>query len=166
MSLYSITDCSERALVKTAYCLKNGKKLARIRNHLTFLVRCREHKIIPNCLKVKLPPKTPNRKKLALITQRTGKALLRRLISDTRKKVQIKSEVNTYSENLRRAVKDQKWSLIESWCLTSVERTSHLTKETQKQKFELLWNRRLDNGVVTRTVVNRLWAGLYGSIEL
>ena len=38
MSLYSITDCSERALASSlAYRLRNTKeKLARYKNHLTF----------------------------------------------------------------------------------------------------------------------------------
>ena len=83
---------------------------------------------------VKLTLKSLNKKKFALIAWRTSEAFLCLLISDTRKKkVGIESEINTYLEHIRQAVNKNKWSQIESWCLSAVERALVVTKEMQKQ---------------------------------
>ena len=82
MNLYSIIGRSERATAKEAYRLKNLKeKLARYSNHLTFLMRCRDHNLVPKGLRVRLPVNTA---KARLIAWRTAKALLRERIKEAR----------------------------------------------------------------------------------
>ena len=53
MSLYDIVPSSERALVQLCYKLSDTKeRLARYKNHLTFLIRCWEHGTILKGLRI------------------------------------------------------------------------------------------------------------------
>ena len=102
MSLYDRVPSSERALVQLCYKLSDMmKRLARYKNHLTFLIRCREDGIIPKGLRITLPVRSPNKWRLALIARETSQALLHLLIQDNRTmKVKLEKEINTYSESL------------------------------------------------------------------
>ena len=77
------------------------EKIARLRNHLTFLLRCRDNHVIPNGLRVTLPAKLHNRKKSEEITRRASEALLRALISVMRtKKVRMGLEIDTCTSHV------------------------------------------------------------------
>ena len=67
--------------------------LYRYRNHLTFLMRCRDNKIIPKGLRLKTTVKS---NKAHRITMRAGLALLRERIGDARrKKVWLRKQLET-----------------------------------------------------------------------
>ena len=84
MSPYYIVDRSQRALVKIEYRLKHGmEKEARLGNHLTFLLRCRDNQLIPRGMTIKLPFSFYNSHKFAY---RTSRALLPQAIRNTRAK--------------------------------------------------------------------------------
>ena len=119
--------------MKLIYQLKHAhEKLVRLRNHLTFLIRCRENKITPTGLKVTLPLRSPGVHKIA---RRTELALLR----DVRyKKVMNEKGIADYNEQVRALVGEDKWKQLKTWCSSTTE-TVHLeTKTTQMQKFERL----------------------------
>ena len=72
--IYDIIDRSEQAIISLAYKLCNQlKKLARHRNHLTFLMKCRDLKLIPKGFRIHLPVHSFKAK---LISQRASRALI------------------------------------------------------------------------------------------
>ena len=82
MSLYGvIINRAEQAKVRPAYKLKNcrERQIARYSNHLTFLMKCRTHGIIPQGLRVILPVCST---KADTIAERTGHALIRKRIGE------------------------------------------------------------------------------------
>ena len=115
MNLYDIVQRSQRAAIKLAYRLKHGiEKRERTRNHLTFLIRCRNNQLIPRGLTIKLPLKLHNCQKIAL---RTSNAMLRQLISNTRRKrAQLESEVDTATTELKEMLTPDQWTKLQSWC--------------------------------------------------
>ena len=140
MSLYQIVQRSERALVRLSYRLKHGmEKLARHSNHLTFLIRCRNNGIIPQGLRISLPAKLHNTRKLNDISTKTSGSLLRALISDTRtKKARIKKEIDTLTAMIRNDEDEERRSRIISWCSQAAEKAFAAAKTRQKLKFEKL----------------------------
>ena len=132
-----ITSCLKRATVKLVYRLKHAQeKQARLKNHLTFLICCRENHITPTGLKVYLPLRSPGVYKIA---RRTELALLRLLIRDTRhKKAKSEKEINTLSEEIKTLVKTEQWAELETWCSSTTEKIGSDTKAKQTQKFERL----------------------------
>ena len=141
MSLYNIIDRSEQALVRTAYRLKhNREKLARYGNHLTFLLRCRRYKVIPNGLRVRLPI---NSKKGNRIAERTNEAVLRERISEARrKKARIEREINTSESHLKGALSNSQWTDLDDMHREAEKATFQTTKTRQKAKFQQLINNR------------------------
>ena len=137
MNLYSIINLSERATMKLAYRLKHAlERLARHKNHLTFLLRCKENGITPDGLRVSLPLSSRGTQRIA---KRTEAALLCLLIRDIRtKKVRIAGEANTCSEKIRALVDVDKWEMLESWCASAAETSYTETKSQQIQKFSRL----------------------------
>ena len=137
MNLYEIIPRSERATEKLVYRLKHAQdKLARLKNHLTFLIRCRENKITPSGLRVTLPLRSPGVHKIARCTEL---ALLRQLIRDIHyKKAMIEKEIDTFGGEIRTLVDDNKWRQLETWCKSTTEMISLDTKARQMQKFEHL----------------------------
>ena len=105
--------------------------------------------MIPNGLRVTLPVKLTNQKKLIEITRRTSRALLRALISDVRtRKVQIELEINAYTTQLQGLTSAEQWMQIKDWC-TNVEKEAALTtKNRQKKKFDQLRNNHLQNSTL------------------
>ena len=135
-------------------------KFARSRNHLTFLIRCRDNGLIPNGLWVMLPAKLSNKRKSREIARKASESLLRALISDIRlKRVQIEREINTCSSQLRDLTCKDRVTRIEKWCTEAAEKTSLETATRQKQKFERLRKRRedwtLDPERVVKNMSNR-----------
>ena len=123
--------------MKLVYRLKHAQdKLARLKNHLTFLIRCRENKITPSGLRVTLPLRSPSVHKIARCTEL---ALLRQLIRDIHyKKAMIEKEIDTFGGEIRTLVDDNKWRQLETWCKSTTEMISLDTKARQMQKFEHL----------------------------
>jgi len=161
MSLYNIVQRSERAIVQLSYRLKHGMvKFARSRNHLTFLIRCRDHGLIPNGLWVTLPAKLDNRKKSREIARRASESLLRALISDIRtKKVRIESAINTCARQLQELTTEEQTARIQKWCSEAAEKASLETRTRQKQKFDRLKEEHeygsLDPKRVVKNISNR-----------
>ncbi len=137
MSLYSIIQRSEQATTTLSYRLKHAqKKLARLKNHLTFLIRCRENQVIPVGLRITAPVITP---RAQLIVRRASVALLRELICETRdKKRRIEKEVEIHNSNLRGTLDQDNWKKLDTWCCTAAEKVYNDTKAKQIRKFERL----------------------------
>ena len=125
---------SEQALVRSSHCMKYGmEKLAQYSNHLTFLIRCRNNGLIPNGLRICLPAKLRNTKKLNDISMKTTRFLLRVLISDTRfKKEQIKKEIDTLKISIQRDTDEEQMSQMVKWCSEAAEKASTAAKTRQK----------------------------------
>ena len=112
---------------------------ARYKNHLTFLIRCREHGIALKGLEVKLPVRSLNKKRLKLIVERTRQALLWLVIKDDRKlKVKIEKQINTCTESLHNMTDEIQFAKIKAWCCEREETKFLAVREIQKHKFEQL----------------------------
>ena len=137
MSPYNFIERSERATIKSAYRLKHGmEKLARLKNHLTFLIRCRNNEIIPYGLRVSLPLKSRGSKRIA---ERTGQALLRQLIRDTRwKRERMTNEVLRYETQLQETLTVEQQQPLREWCSTAASKMDLKAKTRQRGKFERL----------------------------
>ena len=109
---YSIVQHSERALTKLCYELRNAKeRIARHWNHLTFLYRCREKKIFPKGLQVKLPLKTPKTGKIAF---RTTMTLLHECLYDVRRVIRkAKGDLTRHKNELRSLTTDARFRQID-----------------------------------------------------
>ena len=141
--------------MKLAYRLKHAlERLARHRNHLTFLLRCKENGITPDGLRVSLPLSSWGTQRIA---KRTVAALLRLLIRDIRtKKVRITEEANACSEKIRALVDVDKWEMLESWCASAAETSYTETKSRQIQKFSCLLARHETRRLPTEQIVCNL----------
>ena len=154
----SIIDRSERATAKEAYRLKNlEEKLARYGNHLTFLMRCRNHNIVPRGLLVPLPVNTA---KAQHIAWRTAKALLRERIKEVRQqKLHLKKQVATQIGTPQTLSDDTgTCRRLEQWARWHGNRVHEKVKERQRKKFDNLmqgkrWGQRT-NLDKNRLVVN------------
>ena len=153
MKLYNIIQRSERATATIAYRLKHGmEKRARLRNHLTFLIRCRNHQIIPRGLNIKLPTSIRNTHNIAT---KASFALLRRLIRNTRsKKVTILKEIDTCSEQLRKVLTETQWQRVREWCETAALKVAEETKAKQINKFNRFYMQKYGRGVNPDKVVH------------
>ena len=141
MSLYSFIQRLKRATIQLAYRLRNGmKKLARLNNHVTFLIRCRNHDIIPKGLRVSLPLRS---KGSMMIATRTSQALLCQLIRDTRfEKIQIVDTVSTCRDKLSSLTTQEQQEHLREWSTAAAERVHLETKTRQKTNFNVCWPRR------------------------
>ena len=153
MKLYDIIQRSERATATIAYRLKHGmEKKARLSNHLTFLIRCRNHQIVPRGLTVKLPTSISNTSNIA---SKASFALLRRVIRNTRsKKVWISEEIDTYSKQLREVLTDHQWQQVKEWCKTAASKVARESKARQINKYNRLYWQKYGRGVNPDKVVH------------
>ena len=137
MSLYSIIQRSEQATTTLSYRLKHAqKKLARLKNHLTFLIRCRENQVIPVGLRITAPVITP---RAQLIVRRASLALLRELICETRdKKRRIEKEVEIHNSNLRGTLDPDNWKKLDTWCCTAAEKVYNDTRPSRSGSLSAL----------------------------
>ena len=140
MNIYNIIHRSERASIKLAYRLKHGmEKLARLRNHLTFLIRCQNNHLIPKGLRVRIPTKSISFQSSQRIARRTSESLLRQLIRDTRiQKVRMNREIDTYIEQLGEKMTPEQLERIKQWCELAAEEVARVTKTRQIKKYENL----------------------------
>ena len=123
--------------MKLVYWLKHAQeKLARLKNHLMLLIRCRENHITPTGLRVTLPLRAPG---VHRIIRRTELALLRLLIREVcYKKVKSEKESGVLSEEIRTLVNAEQWNWLKAWCSSTMEKISLDTKAKQIQKFDRL----------------------------
>ena len=146
--------------MKLAYRLKHGmEKLARLKNPLTFLIRCRNNDVVPFGLRVSVPLNSRGSKRIA---NRTSQALLRQLICDKRwEKAGGENEVASLKEELDELVSEEQRARLLEWTNTAVEEVASQTKNRQKQKFERLMNEKwgyrptLDAGKVIKNLSKR-----------
>ena len=135
------------------------KKLAQIKNQLTFLIRCRDNCIIPRGLRLSQPVEFPGSTKVA---QKTSEIVLRHVIRNVRrKKVQREREVNDNTEGLKRILTESEWIEVEMWCLEAANEEALETKTRHKRKFQTLAegdksnNFELDKKRVVKNLSNR-----------
>ena len=122
------------------------EKLARSRNHLTFLIRCRENNLIPKGLRVSLPVRLSNQRKSREIARKTSELLLCTLISKMQiKKATLEMEVNTYTTQLQDLICEDQLMRVKKWCSEAADKASLETKTRQMRKFDEL-KRRCTNG--------------------
>lgn len=135
---YSFIQCSEQATIKLVYCLRNGmEKLARLKNHLAFLICCRNNDIILYSLRVYLLLKSSGSKRIAMCT--AGQAIVWQLISDTRcKTMQMERLINTRQAQLLAHVNgpltDKQQRHLHDWCTAAESRMFQKTKSRQKME--------------------------------
>ena len=141
MSLYSIIDRSEQAGIQIAYKLKSTmERLARWKNHLTFMIKCRNKSLLPKGFRVSLPSKT---KKGRRIAERTGQALLRDKIKTVRVlKVTISRDIDNLKQSLAEHVGEDKLDAILDWSVLNSEKVFMDTKFRQQRKFSQLLKER------------------------
>ena len=128
--------------------------MARLRNHLTFLIRCRENHVIPKGLSVTLPLAS---KSSLQIEHQTSLALLRQLIRDNRsKKVRISRDINTYTQQLAEVTTEEQRSQILEWCTAAATSVAAATKSRQIKKFNRLIARKLGPSLDADKVVKNI----------
>ena len=135
MRLYSIIDRSEQALASLAYRLKNTKeKLARYKNHLTFLIRCRNNKLVPKGLRISISIEST---KAQLIAHRSSQALLRECIKFICKTKVIFTKIIADTEQQIRSMTkdDDQFHRLICWSEENVDEMSRKTKRSQQDKF-------------------------------
>lgn len=137
MNLYDFIDRSERALVKQSYKLKNAReKLSKIRNHVTFLIRCRNTSIIPNGLRIRIPNTVIDEKNGRQIENNLNKAVLTRTIKAIRfKKRNQEDIIFNLRQDLSLITETQTFQYIDNWSNEHANRVFKEVKERQKKKF-------------------------------
>ena len=120
----------------------------------------------PKGLRITLPVRSPNRRKLALISTRTSQALLRLLIQDIRTmKKKIEKKIDTYSESLHASTNEAQMSRIMDWCSNRENSANLTTKEKQKRKFERLQSTNLPQQLDPQKVVKNISSRMISSDE-
>lgn len=137
MSLYNVIDRSKQATVRQAYRLVHDReRRARYNNHLTFLLRCRRHHLIPNGLRAR---SLVHSAKSERIVQRASIALLRERIEVSRTtKVRIERCIDTSEDRLKTTLSKTQWTALDNLCKQAESRTHLDTRMRQKAKFEWL----------------------------
>ena len=128
-----------RATISIAYKLKNlEEKLARYRNHLTFLIKCRNNNVIPKGLRL---TSSVESEKVGRILHRAGKAILRERIKTAR---MIKTSLNEQRQPTINRIRDlpnlsyHEKELILQWAEQHGIRTFYKTKYRHIRKFQQL----------------------------
>ena len=123
--------------MKLVYRLKHAQeKLAQLKNHLTFLIRCRENHITPTSIRVTLPLRAPGVHRIIGCTEL---ALLCLLIHKVcYKKVKTEKESGVLGEEIKTLVNAEQWNRLEAWCSSTMEMIGLDTKAKQIQKFDHL----------------------------
>lgn len=115
-------------------------KLALSQNHLTFLCKARQHKVIPKGLIVNLPIKNDRTRK---ISQKASEALIRERINHHRfNKAKLSEKCEEIREFFREILKQEDFVRIEAATQRSYEKVKQLTKESQIMKLNDLLSRK------------------------
>ena len=158
--LFDIINSSERATVQLAYKLRNHlKKLSRFKNHLTFLLKCRDHRIVPRGLRIHLPVRSS---KARLISLRASEALIRERIGFIRRqKIKIHLDMCSTRFLLRTSTSETIVNHISQWAEHHELEEFNTVKKQQQKKFKTLLEEKLQHqlaqlasSVEPKTVVN------------
>ena len=124
-------QCLERAtMMLTCRFRYLQEKLARYSQRLTFLIRCRNYKLVPKGLRVKLPVSSEKANRIAW---RTSLALVRERIEDARKtKATLETEISEILAKLTSTTQPEVLNKILQWA------TQHKNKESRKSKNRLI----------------------------
>ena len=134
MSLYRIIDCSERATVRAAYKLVNlQENLAKYKNHLTFLIRCRNNNVLPIGLRIHVLVDT---KKAKRIRETASRSLLRERINFTRWKEELLKDTVAAEQELRSITDETTFDGIKDWSANRANKVFRDTKNRQIKKFD------------------------------
>ena len=119
---------------------KLNQKLARMTNHLTFLYRCRDLKLVPPGLTLKLPVNSRRAQKIA---KRVGHELVRDRIQNNRwKKHQLQSEIsNKLTAFLDRISINEDRTRIQQYLELSYKQEFQEVKSRQIRKLERMKTR-------------------------
>ena len=139
-NLYDIfIQCPERTTISLAYKFKNlHEKLARHKNHLTFLIHCRNHNVVPQafCLSMSFVSD-----KVRRILQRSGKAILRECI--LRIKESLQKQLDQKTDKIRKLpLSYYERELILEWAEYYGAKTFNETKRRHISKFQQLTDKR------------------------
>ena len=123
--------------MKIFYWLKHAQeKLAWLKNHLAFLIRCWKNYVIPKDLRVTVQVVSPQAR---LIARRTSLSLLREVIWETwTKKKRIEKKVSYHAETLQWTVNAEQWKPLDAWCSTATKKVFAEYKTRQILKLERL----------------------------
>ena len=137
----SIVNRSERALLKLCYELRNVKeRIARHRNHLSFLYRCREKKIVPKGLRIKLSMNTPRTRRIVF---HTSMSLVHERIYDVRGVIRkAEGDLERVKRDIKKLTTDDRHRSIDEWSDGLASRTFQETKESQREKLSCLLGER------------------------
>ena len=112
--------------------------MARANNHLTFLIRCRNHGIIPKCLRVRLPLQST---KANILKARTERTLTRIAITEARRtRKGLLPLVERLKEELQRDTDTDDFSYAVRLVDQEKAKMFNETKTRQMRKFEALLN--------------------------
>ncbi len=115
---------------------KNGKKLARSRNHLVFNLRCKDEEVCPSSLKIKCPIKTKTAEDIVI---KARKDLLRERIRITHNKVNHLEDSATILKDKVSSVLPQDLAKeVEDFVKRSSEREFKITKDRHQTKLAKL----------------------------
>ena len=124
------------------------------RNHLTFLLRCKENGITPDGLRVSLSLSSRGTQRIA---KRTEASLLHLRIRNIRtKKEKIAEEAKACSEKIQALVDAGKWEKLKSWWASAAEKSFNEMKDIQIRKFAHLLARHETRRMPTERVVCNL----------
>ena len=119
---------------------KLNKKLARRSNHLTFLFKCRNLRLIPPGLHINAPVSSRRAHK---ITEKAGHALVRERIQHNRwMKHQLQAEINNEKMALRDIISSEPdYDIIMDYLHQALLQELRLVKNRQRKKLEKITDR-------------------------
>ena len=119
---------------------KNGRKLARNRNHLIFNLRCKDEEVCPPSLQIKCPIKTKTAQDIVI---KARKDLLRERIRITQNKVnQLAENIDSHKDRIKNVLPQELASQVEGFIKRSGEREFNKTKTRHQGKLEKLISRK------------------------
>ena len=134
-SLQSLEQVAMMLACKLKYL---QEKLARYSQCLTFLIRCRNHNLVPKGLQIKLPVKS---EKAFCIAWRTSLALVRERIEGARRtKTMLTKDISEISAKLSNTTQPEDFSNILHWVNCHKNKVNKKSKKHLIKKYEYLLN--------------------------
>ena len=110
--------------------------MSRFKNHLTFLIKCRNNKIIPKGLRITVPSISDKGRRIA---EKAGQALVRERIKYVRKqKTVILMEISSIKNQMRDMVSCEVFDKVLAWVRNTAEKVFIRTKERHQKKLTSL----------------------------
>ena len=134
---YHFIKRSEQATISTIYKMRNiTGRIARNKNHLIFLARCKKHNLIPRGLRVTLPIKTTRAASQAI---KTSYVLLGECTKMAcRKEIHLQRERQQLHPKVLLVLDQEEFRQMEKWINEYEERCYHECREKQLKKFDTL----------------------------